>query len=88
MIIRICGFDTFFYLKEIVPLRKICRRPETDYRLQQLHSGSATVNAQKTGTDPRPGNSSVVNASSATTQKLPTPVPTGESEAPTLPKIA
>ncbi|CAH8391881.1 unnamed protein product [Eruca vesicaria subsp. sativa] len=24
--------------QEIVPLRKICRRPETDYRLQQLHS--------------------------------------------------
>ncbi|KAF2544816.1 hypothetical protein F2Q70_00023067 [Brassica cretica] len=27
-----------FFLPEIVPLRKICRRPETDYRLQQLHS--------------------------------------------------
>ncbi|XP_044479222.1 protein SAWADEE HOMEODOMAIN HOMOLOG 2-like [Mangifera indica] len=31
--------------EEIVPLRKVCRRPETDYRLQQLHamndSGSA-----------------------------------------------
>ncbi|CAH2053392.1 unnamed protein product, partial [Thlaspi arvense] len=26
--------------EEIVPLRKICRRPETDYRLQQLHSAS------------------------------------------------
>ncbi|CAH8302152.1 unnamed protein product [Eruca vesicaria subsp. sativa] len=26
--------------QEIVPLRKICRRPETDYRLQQLHSAS------------------------------------------------
>ncbi|CAM9002334.1 unnamed protein product [Rhodiola kirilowii] len=24
--------------EEIVPLRKICRRPETDYRLQQLHA--------------------------------------------------
>ncbi|XP_010487758.1 PREDICTED: protein SAWADEE HOMEODOMAIN HOMOLOG 2-like isoform X1 [Camelina sativa] len=24
--------------QEIVPLRKICRRPETDYRLQQLHN--------------------------------------------------
>ncbi|XP_047336692.1 uncharacterized protein LOC124940241 isoform X2 [Impatiens glandulifera] len=23
--------------EEIVPLRKVCRRPETDYRLQQLH---------------------------------------------------
>ncbi|KAF8103677.1 hypothetical protein N665_0186s0045 [Sinapis alba] len=26
--------------EEIVPLRKICRRPETDYRLQQLHSAA------------------------------------------------
>ncbi|RID63342.1 hypothetical protein BRARA_E02356 [Brassica rapa] len=26
--------------EEIVPLRKICRRPETDYRLQQLHSSA------------------------------------------------
>ncbi|KAF2587538.1 hypothetical protein F2Q70_00037023 [Brassica cretica] len=26
--------------QEIVPLRKICRRPETDYRLQQLHSAA------------------------------------------------
>lgn len=24
--------------QEIVPLRKVCRRPETDYRLQQLHA--------------------------------------------------
>ncbi|KAF8380846.1 hypothetical protein HHK36_028341 [Tetracentron sinense] len=24
--------------EEIVPLRKVCRRPETDYRLQQLHA--------------------------------------------------
>ncbi|GFZ07532.1 similar to DNA-BINDING TRANSCRIPTION FACTOR 2 [Actinidia rufa] len=24
--------------EEIVPLRKVCRRPETDYRLQQLHT--------------------------------------------------
>ncbi|KAL2476384.1 Protein SAWADEE HOMEODOMAIN2 [Abeliophyllum distichum] len=71
--------------EEIVPLRKICRRPETDYRLQQLHSGSATVNAQKTGTDPQAGNSVIVNAPAATTQKLQTPV-AGESEAPT-PKI-
>ena len=28
------------FQQEIVPLRKICRRPETDYRLQQLHSAA------------------------------------------------
>ncbi|OWM88626.1 hypothetical protein CDL15_Pgr002393 [Punica granatum] len=27
--------------EEIVPLRKVCRRPETDYRLQQLHAATA-----------------------------------------------
>ncbi|PKU74458.1 protein SAWADEE HOMEODOMAIN HOMOLOG 2-like [Dendrobium catenatum] len=35
--------------EEIVPLRKVCRRPETDYRLQKLHalrtSGSADERA-------------------------------------------
>ncbi|CAI9757046.1 unnamed protein product [Fraxinus pennsylvanica] len=41
--------------EEIVPLRKICRRPETDYRLQQIHSGStASMNAQKTGESEAP----------------------------------
>ncbi|XP_014494320.1 protein SAWADEE HOMEODOMAIN HOMOLOG 2 isoform X1 [Vigna radiata var. radiata] len=41
--------------EEIVPLRKICRRPETDYRLQQLHAvvnEVAPVDQQKTGMDP------------------------------------
>ncbi|KDP36258.1 hypothetical protein JCGZ_09823 [Jatropha curcas] len=40
--------------EEIVPLRKVCRRPETDYRLQQLHAAndSATTDQQKTNTDP------------------------------------
>ncbi|KAL6975443.1 Protein SAWADEE HOMEODOMAIN-like 2 [Sarracenia purpurea var. burkii] len=40
--------------EEIVPLRKICRRPETDYRLQQLHAATecGSVNKQKTGADP------------------------------------
>ncbi|CAA0816333.1 Protein SAWADEE HOMEODOMAIN HOMOLOG 2 [Striga hermonthica] len=33
--------------EEIVPLRKICRRPETDYRLHQLHAMSVNVNSQK-----------------------------------------
>ncbi|XWS52126.1 hypothetical protein CRYUN_Cryun11dG0040300 [Craigia yunnanensis] len=40
--------------EEIVPLRKVCRRPETDYRLQQLHasSNSTLTDQQKTSTDP------------------------------------
>ncbi|XP_074311128.1 protein SAWADEE HOMEODOMAIN HOMOLOG 2-like [Silene latifolia] len=36
--------------EEIVPLRKICRRPETDYRLQQLHAtneASTSVTVQR-----------------------------------------
>ncbi|KAJ4726380.1 Protein SAWADEE HOMEODOMAIN 2 [Melia azedarach] len=39
--------------EEIVPLRKVCRRPETDYRLQQLHAmnDSAPADQQKTSTD-------------------------------------
>ncbi|MBA0549999.1 hypothetical protein Golob_020983 [Gossypium lobatum] len=36
--------------EEIVPLRKVCRRPETDYRLQQLHASSNTE--QKPSTNP------------------------------------
>ncbi|GFZ05517.1 similar to DNA-BINDING TRANSCRIPTION FACTOR 2 [Actinidia rufa] len=41
--------------EEIVPLRKVCRRPETDYRLQQLHTvnESGFVNLQKTGAEPQ-----------------------------------
>ncbi|XP_047340667.1 uncharacterized protein LOC124944457 isoform X2 [Impatiens glandulifera] len=34
--------------EEIVPLRKICRRPETDYRLQQLQARSNPEAMQKT----------------------------------------
>ena len=36
-----------FILQEIVPLRKVCRRPETDYRLQILHAAraAATIDA-------------------------------------------
>lgn len=41
--------------QEIVPLRKICRRPETDYRLQQLHAVNeaavASVEQQKSSMD-------------------------------------
>ncbi|GER53450.1 sequence-specific DNA binding transcription factors [Striga asiatica] len=37
--------------EEIVPLRKICRRPETDYRLHQLHANSqkAVIDGLKVG---------------------------------------
>ncbi|GKV02036.1 hypothetical protein SLEP1_g14523 [Rubroshorea leprosula] len=40
--------------EEIVPLRKVCRRPETDYRLQQLHAAndSTATDQQKTIVDP------------------------------------
>ncbi|KAM7250614.1 hypothetical protein ACFE04_022497 [Oxalis oulophora] len=52
--------------EEIVPLRKVCRRPQTDYRLQQLHAmakASASVNQPKSNVatpvsaTPRPSNS-------------------------------
>ncbi|KAI3774965.1 hypothetical protein L1987_49531 [Smallanthus sonchifolius] len=33
--------------EEIVALRKICRRPETDYRLQQLHAVNESINANQ-----------------------------------------
>ncbi|KAL8167292.1 hypothetical protein V2J09_008791 [Rumex salicifolius] len=41
------------HTEEIVPLRKICRRPETDYRLQQLNfvNESASL-TQKSAIDP------------------------------------
>ncbi|KAF3442456.1 hypothetical protein FNV43_RR16372 [Rhamnella rubrinervis] len=41
--------------EEIVPLRKVCRRPETDYRLQQLHAVNeaaiASAEQQKSSMD-------------------------------------
>ncbi|CAN6558212.1 unnamed protein product [Malus baccata var. baccata] len=33
--------------EEIVPLRKVCRRPETDYRLQQLHAVNEAISAER-----------------------------------------
>ncbi|KAF8378948.1 hypothetical protein HHK36_028373 [Tetracentron sinense] len=40
--------------EEIVPLRKVCRRPETDYRLQQLHALKETAlgDLRNMGKDP------------------------------------
>lgn len=40
-----------FCLQEIVPLRKVCRRPETDYRLQQLSQNEPASVTQKVAAD-------------------------------------
>ena len=42
-----------------MPLRKVCRRPETDYRLQQLHpsNDSGSVDQQKPEPSPYGGGS-------------------------------
>ncbi|RAL45445.1 hypothetical protein DM860_014834 [Cuscuta australis] len=62
--------------EEIVPLRKICRRPETDYRLEQLNAdSSATMKQRKGSTDAQTANnaSPVVVAPPAETVKRPPP---------------
>ncbi|XP_006360058.1 protein SAWADEE HOMEODOMAIN HOMOLOG 2 isoform X2 [Solanum tuberosum] len=56
--------------EEIVPLRKVCRRPETDYRLQQLNAES--VKQQKIGNDPTTGNTMKVYPPADTPQKAQT----------------
>ncbi|TMW92626.1 hypothetical protein EJD97_012777 [Solanum chilense] len=56
--------------EEIVPLRKVCRRPETDYRLQQLNAES--VKQQKIGNDPITGNTMKVYPPADTPQKAQT----------------
>nr|XP_027062529.1 mucin-17-like isoform X2 [Coffea arabica] len=55
--------------EEIVPLRKVCRRPETDYRLQQLHAESANWNQNKAGNEPHTGNTLKVSLPAEATQK-------------------
>ncbi|XP_027354197.1 protein SAWADEE HOMEODOMAIN HOMOLOG 2-like [Abrus precatorius] len=54
--------------EEIVPLRKVCRRPETDYRLQQLHAVNEVVpvDQQKSGMNP-----ANVHAVRVTTETVP-----------------
>ncbi|GFP78635.1 protein sawadee homeodomain homolog 2 [Phtheirospermum japonicum] len=60
--------------EEIVPLRKICRRPETDFRLQQLHAVPVNVNSTKARNDGQVGNTLKADASSGpTTLKQPKP---------------
>uniref|UniRef100_A0A6N2N304 Homeobox domain-containing protein n=1 Tax=Salix viminalis TaxID=40686 RepID=A0A6N2N304_SALVM len=55
--------------EEIVPLRKICRRPETDYRLLQLHAAndSTATDQKETGVDPSTANAETVAASASET---------------------
>ncbi|KAB5534509.1 hypothetical protein DKX38_017595 [Salix brachista] len=55
--------------EEIVPLRKICRRPETDYRLLQLHAAndSTATDQKETGVDPSTANAQTVAASASET---------------------
>lgn len=50
-----------------MPLRKVCRRPETDYRLQQLHAmnDSVMVDHQKTSADLSASTATRVTVSSA-----------------------
>lgn len=55
--------------EEIVPLRKVCRRPETDYRLQQLHAESANMSQHKAGSEPHTGNTLKVFPPAEATQK-------------------
>ncbi|KAJ6333142.1 hypothetical protein OIU77_009081 [Salix suchowensis] len=58
--------------EEIVPLRKICRRPETDYRLLQLHAANdpTATDRKETGVDPSTANAQTVAASAAETTPL------------------
>ncbi|KAG6421376.1 hypothetical protein SASPL_117927 [Salvia splendens] len=55
--------------EEIVPLRKICRRPETDHRLQQLHAMPLNVNQQKTAIEAQAGNALKPDAADGALQK-------------------
>ncbi|KAB1995646.1 hypothetical protein ES319_D13G174600v1 [Gossypium barbadense] len=61
--------------EEIVPLRKVCRRPETDYRLQQLHAASNLSNDQhKTSTDQSTAVApKIIGSSTEAMQKLQNP---------------
>ncbi|MCD7448880.1 hypothetical protein HAX54_046974 [Datura stramonium] len=58
--------------EEIVPLRKVCRRPETDYRLQQLNV--EFVKQQKIGNDPTTGITTKVYPPADTPQKAQTEI--------------
>ncbi|KAJ9170210.1 hypothetical protein P3X46_018336 [Hevea brasiliensis] len=55
--------------QEIVPLRKVCCRPETDYRLQQLHAANdvRTSDQHKTSMDPSTTSIQSITVSAAKT---------------------
>ncbi|ONK73761.1 uncharacterized protein A4U43_C04F35000 [Asparagus officinalis] len=58
--------------EEIVPLRKVCRRPETDYRLQALQTSrlSASLDPKAPSpNDPSPASSNDFNMASQKTRK-------------------
>ncbi|CAN4087378.1 unnamed protein product [Withania somnifera] len=55
--------------EEIVPLRKVCRRPETDYRLHHLNGES--LKQQKIGNDPTTGNTMKLYPAADALQKAP-----------------
>ncbi|KAJ0967963.1 hypothetical protein J5N97_024880 [Dioscorea zingiberensis] len=69
--------------EEIVPLRKVCRRPETDYRLKIFHtiraSGAVDTNASL------PGSSKDVNLALENLQKQPKPMDVNTEEVTILP---
>lgn len=73
--------------EEIVPLRKVCRRPETDYRLQQLHAANESASASASvSLDPQ--KPAVVDRSSSTTLMVATPNPSCAAVAAPLPSIS
>lgn len=69
--VEINWFLTLIF-QEIVPLRKVCRRPETDYRLQQLHAvnEAASAEQQKSSMDSFAVNALRASIPAETIQKL------------------
>ncbi|CAI0408336.1 unnamed protein product, partial [Linum tenue] len=60
--------------EEIVPLRKICRRPETDYRLQLLHAATESVNhEQQKASGDQSSNIGIQRISAHSTEAVPKP---------------
>ena len=62
-------------MQEIVPLRKVCRRPETEYRLRILHATKAEAQ----------GDISPAAVNQATAQNLEKMPDTQMTETPTVP---
>lgn len=73
--------------EEIVPLRKVCRRPETDYRLQQLHAANESASASAS-VSLEPQKPVVVDPFSSTTLRVANPNPRSAAVAAPLPSIS